>query len=170
MSGETRGSASSAIEATLEARFPPGLSGVVGGYWPTQGEFDVLPYLRRVVEAGGAVALPLVETRGAPLRYRLWTPQAPMEIGRWDILHPAEGPEATPDLLLVPLVGFDAAGHRLGYGGGYFDRTLARLKPRPIAVGLGFELGRLATLAPQVHDQPMDLIITERGPFSQHYR
>ena len=82
-----------------------------------------------------------------------------------DIDHPAEGPEVTPTTLLVPLVGFDGDGHRLGYGAGFFDRTLAALKPRPLTIGIGFELGRLETIAPQPHDQPMDLIITEAGVF-----
>jgi 5-formyltetrahydrofolate cyclo-ligase len=73
-----------------------------------------------------------------------------------------------PTALLIPLVGFDGQGHRLGYGGGFFDRTLAAWKPRPLAIGVGFELGRLATITPAPHDQPMDLIITEAGVFENH--
>jgi 5-formyltetrahydrofolate cyclo-ligase len=74
---------------------------------------------------------------------------------------PADSPVLTPDLLLVPLVGFDPAGYRLGYGGGYYDRTLAAIQPRPLAIGIGFEQQALATIHPQPHDIPMDYIVTE---------
>ena len=163
---DARAAASAAIESTLIARFPPGRWPIVAGYWPMRGEFDPLPYLRRVIDAGGAVALPVV-TPKAPLAFRLWTPDAPMEVGVWDIPYPAKGAPVTPSALLIPLVGFDAANHRLGNGGGYYDRTLAALTPRPIAIGVGFEVGRLGSIAPATHDQRMDIIITEAGAFSQ---
>ena len=86
-----------------------------------------------------------------------------MTTGLWDIPHPLEGAVVVPTALLVPLVGFDAAGHRLGNGGGYYDRTLAALRPKPVAIGVGFELGRLASISPLPHDQPMDAIVTEGG-------
>ena len=158
-----RAAASAAIEASLAARFPPGAFPILAGYWPIQGEFDVLHYLRRVVAAGGQVALPVAVRPAAPLTFRLWTPDAPMAAGLWDIPHPADGAEVIPSALLIPLVGFDGAGHRLGNGGGYYDRTLAALTPRPFAVGVGFELGRLATISPAARDQPMDVIVTEAG-------
>jgi len=88
-----------------------------------------------------------------------------MTTGRWDIEHPASGPDVRPDALLIPLVGFDAALHRLGYGGGFYDRTLAELAPRPFAIGLGYELGRLEKLDPRAHDLAMDAIVTEAGVF-----
>jgi 5-formyltetrahydrofolate cyclo-ligase len=160
-----RAAASRAIEAALERRLPPGSARLLGAYWPIQGEFDPLPYLRRTLGAGGSVALPIAGRPGAELIYRAWTSETAMDAGVWGILHPAEGPEVAPTTLLVPLVGFDGACHRLGYGAGFFDRTLAALKPRPLTIGIGFELGRLATIAPQPHDQPMDLIITEAGVF-----
>jgi 5-formyltetrahydrofolate cyclo-ligase len=163
---EARAAASSAIEATLVARLPPGSLPIVAGYWPLGGEFDPLPYLRRTIEAGGAVALPVI-TPKAPLAFRLWTPGASMAAGVWDIPYPAEGAAVTPSALLIPLVGFDAANHRLGHGGGYYDRTLAALRPRPLAIGVGFELGRLPTIAPAPHDQRMDVIVTEAGAFDQ---
>jgi 5-formyltetrahydrofolate cyclo-ligase len=165
-----REAASQAIERALTARFPPGAEALVGAYWPIQGEFDPLPYLTRCLEAGAKAALPAAAELGAPLEYRPWTPGVPMETGRWDILHPAKGPAVTPSLLIVPLLGFDAARHRLGYGGGFFDRTLALVRPRPKAVGLGFEAGRLPTLSPLSHDQPMDVIITEAGVFEAAVR
>jgi 5-formyltetrahydrofolate cyclo-ligase len=86
-----------------------------------------------------------------------------MAAGLWDIPYPRDGAAVTPSMLLIPLVGFDAAGHRLGNGGGFYDRTLAMLAPRPIAIGVGYELGRLADIAPASHDQPMDVIVTEAG-------
>jgi 5-formyltetrahydrofolate cyclo-ligase len=163
MAQPERAAASRAIEAALEARLSLGSPGIVGGYWPIQGEFDVLPYLRRRLGSGGAVALPVAGSRGEALRYRPWTSETAMEAGWWDIQHPAEGANVTPDVLLIPLVGFDAARHRLGYGGGFFDRTLGAWRPRPLAVGLGFELGRLESIVPKEHDQPMDVVITEGG-------
>jgi 5-formyltetrahydrofolate cyclo-ligase len=165
MAPTVREAASRKIEAALETRFPPGIEPLVGAYWPIQGEFDPLPYLGRCLEAGAQAALPAAASPGSPLEYRPWTPATEMQSGRWDILHPAEGPAVTPSVLLVPLLGFDAQGHRLGYGGGFFDRTLEVLRPRPIAVGLGFEAGRLQTLSPLAHDEPMNVIITEAGVF-----
>lgn len=158
---------SAAIEQALEARLPPGAVALVGGYWPIRGEVDPLPYLQRVGDAGAAAALPAVIAPAAPLEYRAWTPRTRMAPGRWDTLHPAEGPPVTPAALLIPLVGFDAAGHRLGYGGGFFDRTLAALAPRPLTIGLGFELGRLPAFEPAWHDERMDVIITEAGAFER---
>ncbi len=162
---EARAAAGHAIGAALEARFPPGAIALIGGYWPIRGEYDPLPYLARVIEAGGAAALPAVVGLHAPLEFRPWTPTTRMAPGRWDTQHPQAGPAVAPRALLIPLVGFDAAGHRLGYGGGFYDRTLAALKPRPLAIGVGFELGRLAGIAPEAHDQRMDVIITEAGAF-----
>jgi len=163
MTAAARAAASAALEAALARRVPPGAYPILAGYWPIQGEWDPLPYLARTLAAGGAVALPVARRPAGPLEFRLWTPDAPMTAGLWDIPHPAEGAAVVPSALLVPLVGFDGAGHRLGNGGGYYDRTLAALAPRPFAIGVGFELGRLASLAPQPHDQRMDLIVTEAG-------
>ena len=167
MADAARAVAGAAIEAALEARFPPGVFPILAGYWPIQGEFDPLPYLRRVIAAGGAVALPVARRPVAPLEFRLWTPVAPMTTGLWDIPHPIDGAAVVPSALLIPLVGFDGAGHRLGNGGGYYDRTLAALEPRPLAIGVGFEFGRLGSISPQPHDQPMDVIVTEAGAFNQ---
>jgi 5-formyltetrahydrofolate cyclo-ligase len=162
---ETRTAAGAAITAALQARFPPGEVALVGGYWPIRGEYDPLGYLRAVIDAGGAAALPAVVAPRAPLEYRPWTPDTRMAPGRWDTLHPEAGPAVAPAALLIPLVGFDAAGHRLGYGGGFYDRTLAALRPRPIAIGVGFELGRLPSFEPAAHDERMDVIVTEAGAF-----
>jgi 5-formyltetrahydrofolate cyclo-ligase len=160
---EARTAAGHAIGAALAARFPPGEIALVGGYWPMRGEYNPLGYLRAVIDAGAAAALPAVVAKGAPLQFRPWTPKTRMAPGRWDTLHPEDGPAVAPLALLIPLVGFDAAGHRLGYGGGFYDRTLAALVPRPLAIGVGFELGRLPSFEPAAHDQRLDVIVTEAG-------
>jgi len=163
MSEAAHAHACAAVEAALARRFAPGAFGLVGGYWPVRREVDCLPYLDRVRCAGGEVALPAILGPRRPLQYRPWTKATPMQAGRHEIPHPAAGAAVEPEALLIPLVGFDAAGHRLGYGGGYYDRTAAALAVRPIAIGLGFELGRLASIAPEPHDWPMDYIFTEAG-------
>ena len=108
----------------------------------------------------------MVVERARPVAFRAWWPRMRMRPGAWDILVPDEGDWLRPEILLVPLLGFDPQGYRLGYGGGYYDRTLAAAMPaRPLATGVGFEIGRLETIHPQPHDVPMDLIVTERRVF-----
>jgi 5-formyltetrahydrofolate cyclo-ligase len=165
MTAQARAAASAAIDAALIARFPPGSLALVAGYWPIRGEYDARDHLRRVIDAGAAAALPVVLGPDRPLEFRPWTPEARMERGAWATMHPADGPAVTPTALLIPLLGFDAAGHRLGFGAGYYDRTLAAMAPRPLAIGVGFEIGRLASIDPQPHDQAMDWIVTEAGLF-----
>jgi 5-formyltetrahydrofolate cyclo-ligase len=154
---------SETITRLLDGRFPADTLASLGCYWPFRREYDCIPLMRRVVDAGGQVALPVIIEKLQPLEFRPWTPQTKMEAGVWNILHPAEGPAVHPQALLVPLVGFDAAGYRLGYGAGYYDRTLASFPKTPITIGVGFEVGRLETIFPQPHDIPMDFIITEAG-------
>jgi 5-formyltetrahydrofolate cyclo-ligase len=154
---------SEAISTALADRFPPASFTSLGCYWPFRREFDCLPLMRAVVEAGGQIALPVVTQKNGPLEFRPWTPETKMEAGVWNILHPAEGPAVQPEALLIPLVGFDAAGYRLGYGAGYYDRTIATFASPPLKIGVGFELSRLPTIQPQDHDIPMDVIVTEAG-------
>jgi 5-formyltetrahydrofolate cyclo-ligase len=153
--------ASAAIARLLSAHFMPANPGIVGCYWPFRREFNCLPVMRRIVSLGGEVALPVVIRPRHPLEFRRWSPQSEMAAGVWDIPHPADGPSVHPTTLLVPLVGFDEGGYRLGYGGGFYDRTLAASPDRPETWGVGFELGRLETIHPQDHDVPMDHIVTE---------
>ena len=103
----------------------------------------------------------MVVERARPLVFREWWPGIRMP-GVWGIPVPAEGDAVLPDVLVAPLVGFDAAGYRLGYGGGYYDRTLAALPDRPPAIGVGFEPSWMKTIHPQPHDIPMSLIVTEQ--------
>jgi 5-formyltetrahydrofolate cyclo-ligase len=166
MPAAERRAASAAIARSLAERFPPDSFARLGAYWPFRREFDPLPFLRQVLAAGGEAALPVVLGRDRPLEFRPWTPEAPMTAGVWDIPHPAEGPAVMPSALLIPLVGFDAAGYRLGYGGGYYDRTLAAAPVKPLTIGVGYELSRMPTVRPQPHDVAMDWIITEAGVFA----
>ena len=137
--------------------------GVVGAYWPYRAEFDPQLLIKSLVAAGRAVALPVVIDKRGPLEYRTWRPGEKLVSGVWDIPIPEKREIVMPAMVLAPLVGFDLAFYRLGYGGGYFDRTLAALKPRPFAIGVGFALQQLATIYPQPFDMPMDLIVTEAG-------
>lgn len=148
--------------ATLLANTP---IGVFGAFWPFRNEYDPRDVMLDLTRRGVVVALPVVTGRGEPLSFRRWTPDAVMEAGPFGILQPVHAPERRPDVLLVSLLGFDEAGFRLGYGGGYYDRTLAAQSPRPRTIGVGFEIGRQSTIAPQPHDIPMDVIVTERGAF-----
>ena len=133
--------------------------------WPIRNEPDIRALLARWAEDGVRAALPVVVAENAPLRFREWTPEGLLEADRYGIPTPTAGDWLTPDLILLPLNGFDGAGYRLGYGGGYFDRTLAALVPRPLAVGVGFEINRIDSIRPEPHDQRLDWFITEDGAF-----
>jgi 5,10-methenyltetrahydrofolate synthetase len=136
---------------------------VVGLYWPIKGEPSLLSWGRALLQSRGvSLCLPVVVTPRAPLEYWRWTPGEPMNNGVWNIPCPVQRHVVMPDLMLAPLVGFDPANYRLGYGGGYFDRTLAAFSRRPTVVGVGYEFGALATIHPQPHDIPMDLVLTDR--------
>lgn len=154
-----------ALDRLLEKRFAELAGRVVSCYWPIKAEFDLRFWMAALDAKGARVALPVVETRAAPLVFRAWTPGAAMERGYWNILVPsADAQHLVPDIMLAPLVGWDGAGYRLGYGGGYFDRTLAVTRPRPFVIGIGLQAARLATIFPQPHDIAMDAIVTEQGP------
>ncbi|PJE33714.1 5-formyltetrahydrofolate cyclo-ligase [Pseudooceanicola marinus] len=138
--------------------------GVVAFYWPIKDEPDLRSLMAEMQASGRRIALPLVETRSAPLVFRLWTPETRMERGYWNIpVPPRDAQEVIPDVVLAPLMGWDSEGYRLGYGGGYFDRTLAALSPQPFSIGVGLASAQLPTIYPQPHDIPMDAILTERG-------
>ena len=158
----------SAWSARIEGHLGPllhGLSGrTIGFYWPFKGEFDPRALVTKLLASTAwRAALPVVEVKKEPLIFRPWTPDCAMESGVFGIPIPKTADRLVPDTVLAPLVGFDAANYRLGYGGGYFDRTLAALSPRPQVIGVGFELSRLDSVHPQPHDIPMDFIVTETG-------
>jgi 5-formyltetrahydrofolate cyclo-ligase len=137
--------------------------GILGVYWPFRAEFDPRPLIDWAIAAGRGVALPVVVDKTGPLEYRAWRPAEPLVDGVWNIPVPQKREIVTPAVVLAPLVGFDRVCYRLGYGGGYFDRTLAALSPRPFAIGIGFELQQIQTIYPQPFDVPMDVIVTEAG-------
>ena len=135
----------------------------VGIYWPFRGEFDPRFAMRELKKHGATAALPVVVQKASPLQFREWWPGAPMTRGVFNLPIPAVPSVVHPQALLIPPVGFDERGYRLGYGGGYFDRTLASMTPMPLKIGVAFELSRITTIHPQHHDVPMDFIITEAG-------
>ncbi|MEZ2126602.1 MULTISPECIES: 5-formyltetrahydrofolate cyclo-ligase [unclassified Sinorhizobium] len=134
---------------------------VISAYWPFRGEPDLRPLLGDVIAEGARVALPVVTEKKKPLTFRLWKPGDRLERGVWNIPYPAEGEIIRPNVVLAPVVGFDRAAYRLGYGGGFFDRTLAELGCSVRAIGIGYSQAELPTIHPQPHDIPMSLIVTE---------
>ncbi len=134
---------------------------------PVKNEFDARPLVTRLIAQGWRAAMPVVAQPAAPMVFRAWTPDAAMSTDRHGIPIPAADVRVEPDIVLLPLVAFDACGYRIGYGGGYFDRTLAQRipgpAPRPFAIGVGFELGRVASIHPEAHDIPVDALVTEAG-------
>lgn len=151
------------ITRTLVEAFPLLQQMKVGFYWPFKSEFDPRFAIHHWRERGARAALPVVVEKSAPLQFREWWPGAPMTTGVYGLPFPDGTAVVTPDALLIPPVGFDAQGFRLGYGGGYFDRTLAAMIPQPLKIGVAYELSRMPTIQPQAHDVPMDFIVTEAG-------
>ncbi len=161
---------------------------VIGAYWPIKGEFDPLPALYRWQEdatlepslAGASVepvladatlgqglprkiGLPVVNKQTKTLTFHAWYPGCPMEEDAYGIPKPKDTELVVPTLLLVPCVGWGPGGYRLGYGGGFYDRTLASYQPKPVTVGLGYGMGWLPDLQPEPHDLPLDAILSEEG-------
>jgi 5-formyltetrahydrofolate cyclo-ligase len=134
---------------------------ILGIYMPMRGEIDVRDIARRHIETGGKVGVPVVVERHAPVEFWQWKPGMRMRKGLWDIPIPRERNMLVPDALIVPLVGYDSRKYRLGYGGGYYDRTLGAAAPRPFCVGLGYSQASLPTIHPQPHDIPMDEIVSD---------
>ena len=152
------------LRALLIERFDGARGQVFSAYWPIKGEPDLRAIMADRHAAGAIVALPVVETKAAPLVFRRWTPETRMVRGDWNIpVPPHDAPAVTPAITLAPLVGWTEDGYRLGYGGGYFDRTLAALTPRPFVIGIGYQAARLETIVPQPPDIRLDLILTEAG-------
>lgn len=159
---------SAAIDQWLDLGFHPVAGHGVGFCWPFAGEPDPRFAVRRWREGGSRAALPVVVAPRTPLEFREWWPGAPMATGVYDIPYPVDTAVLVPEVALVPVNGFDCAGYRLGYGGGFFDRTLASLERRPVCVGLGFDSARMETIFPQPHDIPFDFIVTESGILHRH--
>jgi 5,10-methenyltetrahydrofolate synthetase len=132
---------------------------IIGAYWPIKGEFDPLldqPLRRRI-------ALPVVNRQHKTLTFHVWYPGCPMEEDAYQIPKPKDTEVVMPTLLFVPCLGYGPGGYRLGYGGGFYDRTLATLQPRPWTVGLGYGMGFVPDFEPEAHDVPLDAILNEYG-------
>jgi 5,10-methenyltetrahydrofolate synthetase len=157
---------SRAVREHLQANFPQLATRRVGFCWPMNNEPDLRPALETWLAEGNetfAALLPVVVDSGAALAFRHWRPGVALAADRYGIPTPTAGDFLQPQALLIPLAAFDAAGFRLGYGGGYFDRTLAESCPRPLAIGVGFDLCRVDSIHPEPHDQRLDAVVTETG-------
>lgn len=140
----------------------------VSGFWPIGSEIDLRPLLMALAGHGHAVALPVVVGRERPLVFRAWREGDAVAERQWGIREPLESaPEITPDALLVPLLAFDRAGYRLGYGGGFYDRTLEKLRARggAIAIGAAWAAQEVPAVPHGAYDQPLDWMLTERECF-----
>jgi 5,10-methenyltetrahydrofolate synthetase len=156
-----------AMDRQLEQGFPQLLAGDarVAVYWPHRGEYDPRPLASRLRARGAQILLPVVLAPATAMIFRAWNADTLLAHGPHGIAEPAAGDPVQPTVILAPAVGFDAAGYRLGYGGGYFDRTLAALLPRPPVIACAHELARMPSLYPQAHDIPMDYVVTEAGTY-----
>jgi 5-formyltetrahydrofolate cyclo-ligase len=161
---DTRGAAAETIAARpFPLSIPVGA--IVSGFMPMKSEVNPLPLMKKLADAGVQLALPVTGRRGQPLTMRAWTWGEPLSSGVWGIGEPKpEAPQVDPDILLVPLLAFDRAGRRLGYGGGFYDLTLAQLRSRKtvIAVGLAYAAQEIAGVPTTPRDAMLDLVLTER--------
>lgn len=151
------------IDGHLSEAFADLARGVVAFCWPVLAEYDARFLMRVLRERGAVTALPVVVAPRTPLLFREWEPGVLLEEGPMKIPHPVGSREVVPDTVLLPMNGWDAQGYRLGYGGGYFDRTLASLARRPRVIGVAYEMAKLATIHPQWWDIPADAVVTEEG-------
>jgi 5,10-methenyltetrahydrofolate synthetase len=153
------------MDSHLERAFPGLARAVLAFCWPIRGEYDARHLVRRLRESGAVTALPVVVAPKSPLTFREWHPGVELAQGPLGIPYPAASRELVPQAVLLPMNGWDAHGYRLGYGGGFFDRTLAALAARPVVIGVAYEMARLPTVHPQSWDIPMDYVVTERGVY-----
>ena len=153
------------IDAHLERAFPGLAAAKLALCWPIRAEYDARHLARTLRARGALTALPVVVAPRQPLAFREWHPGVRLAKGPLDIPYPADSPEVVPDAVLLPMNGWDNAGYRLGYGGGFFDRTLASFAKKPAVIGVSYELARLETIHPQSWDIPVDWVVTERGVY-----
>ncbi|MEK9678945.1 MAG: 5-formyltetrahydrofolate cyclo-ligase [Rhodospirillaceae bacterium] len=140
--------------------------GAIAAYWPMRDEIDVKPVLQVLAADGKDILLPIVEDKNAPLIFRRWRPGNGLERSSFGVEEPsADQPEGLPDCLIVPMLAFDRDGYRLGYGGGFYDRTIAALREAGpcLTVGAAYAGQLMDYLPRESHDQPLDLIVTEKG-------
>ena len=153
------------MDAHLERAFPGLAAARLAFCWPIKGEYDARHLARTLRERGALTALPVVVAPRQPLVFREWHPGLKLAKGPLDIPYPVDSPEVVPNAVLLPMNGWDGAGYRLGYGAGFFDRTLASLSKKPAVIGVTYEMARLETIHPQSWDIPVDWVVTERGVY-----
>src|SRR5688572_24267714 len=145
-----------AIDAHLERSFPGIASAKLAFCWPIKGEYDARHLARALRERGALTALPAVVAPRTPLLFRDWHRGVELAVGPLAIPCPVNSPEVTPEAVLLPMNGWDAAGYRLGYGAGFFDRTLAAMSKKPVVIGVSYEMSKLESIHPQSWDIPVD--------------
>jgi 5,10-methenyltetrahydrofolate synthetase len=153
------------MDIHIERTFPDLVHGVLAFCWPYRKEYDVRHLAAALRRRGAKTAMPVVVAPKTPLIFREWHPGVELVRGPLDIPYPVGSPELVPDNVLLPMLGWDGDGYRLGYGGAFFDRTLASLSRRPRVIGLAYEQAYLKTIQPQPHDIPVDFVVTERGVY-----
>jgi len=153
------------MDITLERSFPGLARCRLAFCWPIKGEYDARHLARTLRSRGALTALPVVVKPKSPLIFREWHPGVEMVAGALDIPYPVASAEVVPEAVLLPMNGWDMQGYRLGYGAGFFDRTLASLAKRPLTIGVTYELAKLDTIHPQSWDIPLDYVVTERGVY-----
>ena len=163
VSADERRSTRRTIGDRIRTDFPDLNEAVIGFYWPIKGEIDLRPMLQDLLAIGAEAALPVIAEKNQPLEFWEWCTETKMSRGIGNIPIPSERKPVQPTVLLIPLLGFDAHGHRLGFGGGYYDRTLAAFRRMPMTIGVGYAIGQLQSIYPQGHDIPLDAIVTETG-------
>ena len=156
-----------AAEAIASRPFPVAVNSgvVVSGFMPLKSEINPLPLLRKLADLGAQLALPAIAGRGKPLIMRAWKFGDPFKTGQWGIREPMpEAPEVAPDILIVPLACFDRAGHRIGYGAGYYDMTITALRAQKpvVAIGIAFAAQEIPKIPATIRDARLDLVLTER--------
>ena len=160
---EERNRLTDKIVEEIQQQIEPGPDLRVSVYWPYRGEPALHELMSNWHAKGARIALPVVVNKHSPMIFREWTPGCELERGVLKIPIPTNGAELIPNVVIAPLVGFDRQCYRLGYGGGFFDRTLASISPRPFIIGIGHPKLELPTIFPQPHDIPMDIIISGEG-------
>jgi len=165
LSEETLSGMRSRMDTHIERTFPDLVHGVLAFCWPYKNEYDVRHLAAALRRRGAKTAMPVVIAPKTPLIFREWHPGVKLADGPLGIPYPVESDEVQPDHVLLPMVGWDGDGYRLGYGGGFFDRTLAAIARRPRVIGVAYEQAYMKTIRPQPHDIPVDFVVTERGVY-----
>jgi len=151
------------IHDHLLSLLAPVTPGSISFYMPIRGEINCQALIEQLLASGWQAALPKIIAKDAALQFRQWTPDCDMLPEIWQIPVPQNTRQLSPNILLIPLVGFDKQLHRLGNGGGFYDRSLASMSPKPLAIGVGLERQKLVDIQPQLHDMAMDYVVTEQA-------